>query len=231
MDKIGYSAGLEVGVAAAAIIDPGVDNESLTSVLHQLKPLLAFESKTDPITNHEKIEDELVPTPYTLWQFPKSDVYSYFYYLTDEHYAEEDSKYRLLDDQLNLMGRHRTGLEVGIFDRDRMREQLWQVIIEDLAIDDYPALIVSEGPLGIGEIDLQTESFQPKEVDYAKMEKGVISEHILQDSDKVRDLLNSLFEGARDNDISSQMRKRKVLESLTIAKEEVQGILSITNSI
>lgn len=172
------------------------------------------------------LRDQLSPTPYTLWQFPKSDVFAYFYYFTDEIYTRDQSKFTTLDDQLTLLGRNRGGLEVGIFDRDRMAEQTWQLIIQGLAIDNYPALVVADGPLGIVEIDDETENFSPNDVEFAILENGIISDTILEDPDETRDFLNTLFDAGRDNDIKRQMRREKVLEALTIAKKETKDLFT-----
>ena len=181
---------------------------------------------SDEKSEISSLQNQLSPTPYTLWQFPKSDVFAYFYYFTDEIYTQDESKFTTLDNQLTLLGRNRGGLEVGIFDRDRMAEEAWQLIIQGLAIDNYPALVVSDGPLGVEEIDMNTEKFSPNDVEFAILENGIISDTILEDPDETRNFLNTLFDAARDNDIKREVRRQKVIESLTIAKEEVKDLFT-----
>ncbi|EMA27541.1 hypothetical protein [Haloarcula japonica] len=202
---------------------PTLSDDSIAEV--NVKPISSDESSAEP--EQTSLRDQLSPTPYTLWQFPKSDVFAYFYYFTDEIYTQDESKFTTLDDQLTLLGRNRGGLEVGIFDRDRMAEQVWQLIIRGLSIDNYPALVVADGPIGVEEIDDQTENFSPNDVEFAILENGIISDTILKDPDETRDFLNTLFDAARDNEIKRQMRHEKVLESLTVAKEEVKDLFTV----
>lgn len=176
----------------------------------------------------ETVGDELQPTPFTLWQMPKRETDAYFYYFTDESYSQSGSKYRVLDEELTLLGRNRQGLQVGIIDRDRIRDELWRAFIEGLDIDNYPTLIVADGPLGIQDVNLDADVFHPNDVNYATLESGLIQDNILQDGDKVKRLLNDLFDAAYNNELESKMRNEKIITLLTIGKDEVKDFITFS---
>lgn len=173
------------------------------------------------------VGDLLEPTPHTLYQLPKRDTNAYFYYFTDDSYTSQDSKFSDLDDQLTLLGRNRSQLEVAMIDRDRIRAELWDTVIDGFGISDYPALVVADKELGVRDLDLASDEFDPSEGSYAVIENGVISDSILDDNDQIRDFLNSLFDCARKGNLKQGMRKQKIIECLTIAKGEVTGLLSV----
>jgi|APHM01.1.fsa_nt_gi hypothetical protein len=103
-------------------------DEHLDELLVEYLDELNAESNAE--LEQTSLGDQLSPTPHTLWQFPKSSTFAYFYYFTDDQYTRDKSEFITLDNQLTLLGRKREGLEVPIFDRDRMREQDWQLITE-----------------------------------------------------------------------------------------------------
>lgn len=175
------------------------------------------------------IGEKLVATPHTLYQMPKRDTNAYFYYFTDDTYNSGDSKFKALDDELTLLGRNRGQLEVAIIDRDRIRPELWDSLIDGFEIERYPALVIAEEELGVRDLDLDPNEFIPSKADYAVIQNGIIADRILDDTDKIRDFLNSLFDCARRGDIKEGMRKKKILEGLSVTKNEITGILSITN--
>lgn len=197
-----------------ALFDPDVKSE--------------FE-QADPAdhTMNATIGEELLPTPHTLWQMPKRDTEAYFYYFTDDAYKSPDSIFKTLDDQLTLLGRNRQQLEVAIIDRDRVRPEVWNVLLEGLDIDDYPALVVAEQELGVRDVDLTSSSFTPNDANYAVIENGIITDDILSDTDETRDFLTGLFDAALDNEIESGMRKEKVMKGLTISAEKLGNVLSL----
>lgn len=174
------------------------------------------------------VEAELRPTPHTLWQMPKRDTNAYFYYFTDATYSAPESKFRKLDDELTLLGRHRSGLEVIIVNREHYRMETWQAFLDGFGIDTYPAIVVSEAATGLEETDMNANVFEPDDVTYAKIENGIIQDSILSDPDDTKQFLNALFDAAFDNDIESKMRREKVLQGLKITKQEVMTILSIS---
>lgn len=175
------------------------------------------------------IGERLNATPHTLYQMPKRETNAYFYYFTDDTYGAEDSKFKTLDDELTLLGRNRSHLEVAMIDRDRIRVELWDTLINGFGIDDYPALVVADSELGVRDVDLDTDSFTPGDGDYAVIENGIIADSILDDNDQIRNFLNGLFDCARIGKIKNGMRKKKVIEGLKIGKDEITAILSISN--
>lgn len=178
--------------------------------------------------NPSTLGDALVPTPHTLYQLPKRDTNAYFYYFTDHSYNSPDSKFCELDEQLTLFGRNRSQVEVAMIDRDRIRAELWDVLVEGFDIDDYPALVVANRELGVRDIELGTGQFVPADGDYAVIENGLIADSILEDTDQVRDFLNGLFDCAKNSNLERGMRKRKVVEGLKIGKDEITNILNLS---
>jgi uncharacterized protein YwgA len=178
--------------------------------------------------NPSQLGDILTPTPHTLYQMPKRGTNAYFYYFTDSSYTEEDSKFFKLDEQLTLFGRRRSRLEVAIIDRDRMRDEMWDVLVGGFDIENYPALVVAEEEVGVRGVDLSVSKFVPSGGTYAKIENGIISDSILDDSDDVRDFLNALYDCARRGEIEEGMRKEKITQSLKIGKDGITDILSVT---
>lgn len=187
-----------------------------------------FETVASDARNRETVASQLRPTPHTLWQMPKRETNAYFYYFTDATYSGEDSKFRQLDDELTLLGRHRKGIEVVFIDRDRYRMEHWRAFLDGLSIDSYPALLVAEAPIGIEDADQGTTEFVPNDVNYAKIENGIIQDNILSDPDDTRQFLNALFDAAFENELESQMRREKVVECLKIGTDKIGGILSLT---
>jgi len=144
------------------------------------------------------LEQEMVSIPHTLRTLPAEPPKAYFYYFTDEIYRSEQSKYRLLDDLLTLLGRHRKELEVIIIDRDRIPSKLWDMITKSLGIKNYPALVVSSYSLGIEELDINATECYPLAPIFAKLERGYIADQFLSDRDELISLLNELFDAARE---------------------------------
>lgn len=173
------------------------------------------------------IGDQLQATPHTLYQLPKGDVEAYFYYFTDETFADEDSKFRALDNCLTTLGRYRKGLEVIIIDRDRVPSSAWDALIEELQIKKYPALVVAEEAIGVRNVGYETSNFSPNATNYAILENGLIADRMLQDSDELKTLLTELFDASRDNSVQSSMKREKIVEFFTIGKDEVKSILSV----
>lgn len=200
-----------------------------TSSLFDPDALSEFEQppKRDAV-NPSTMGDVLTPTPHTLYQLPKRDTNAYFYYFTDHSYSAEDSKFRDLDDQLTLFGRNRSQVEVAMIDRDRIRHELWDTIIEAFDIEDYPALVVADRELGVRDVDLTTDQFSPENGSYAVIQNGIIADAILKDTDQIRDFLNGLFDCARGGNLRNGMRKRKIIEGLKIGRDEIKSILTIS---
>ncbi|MBO4248366.1 PadR family transcriptional regulator [Halomicrobium sp. IBSBa] len=187
---------------------------------------LGTDAKRTP-ADPETWGDLLTPTPHTLYQLPKRDTNAYFYYFTDSQYSRQASKFKVLDNQLTLIGRNRTQAEVVMIDRDRIRTERWDLLTEGFGIDDYPALVVSEGELGVSDLELTATSFEPTGAAYAKLENGIIADDLLGDVDDVTNFLNNLFDCARDGELETGMRKKKIKSSLTIAGKEIKDILSV----
>ncbi len=181
-------------------------------------------SSNTPTTFGERLQ----ATPHTLYQMPKRETNAYFYYFTDDSYSREDSKFKALDDELTLLGRNRSQLEVAMIDRDRIRIELWDALISGFDISDYPSLVVADQELGVRDVELSEDSFSPENGNYAVIESGIISDSILSDNDRIRDFLNGLFDCSRNGDMKDGMRKRKVVEGLKIAKGEITNILSVS---
>jgi len=68
---------------------------------------------------------------------------------------------------LTLFGRNRSQVEVAMIDRDRIRAELWDTIIDGFGIKDYPALVIADCELGVREVDLSSARFDPSGGDYA----------------------------------------------------------------
>ena len=188
-----------------------------------------FEQAPTAGTQPKTVAESLKPTPHTLYQLPKRDTNAYLYYFTDSTYSQPNSKYKQLDDELTLLGRHRQQLEVVIIDRDRTDPDLWGLLINGLDIDNYPAIVVAERELGVGDVSLADSMFTPAPADYATIENGILLDDILEDVDETRDFLNGLYDAALTNSIQSGMRKEKVVQGLNIGQEKIEGILTISN--
>lgn len=197
-----------------------------TGSLYDPDAISEFE-QPGPATRKEPktVGEKLRPTPHTLYQMPKRDTNAYFYYFTDDSYTESDSKYKALDDELTLFGRNRSGLEVAMIDRDRIRPQLWDTLTSGFGIDSYPALVVSDQELGVRDTELG-DQFDPNDGNYAILENGLIQDEILKNSDAIRDFLNTMFDHARRGEMRRAMQKEKVLECLSVTKSELQRFIS-----
>lgn len=177
------------------------------------------------------VAEQLKPTPHTLYQLPKRDTNAYIYYFTDGMYSRPDSKYKELDNQLTLLGRNREQLEVVIVDRDRVDEEIWQLALNGVDVDEYPALIVADRELGIGDISAADSIFTPTpKGEYATIESGILLDDILKDPDGITDFLNALYDAALRNNIESEMRKEKITDALSISASTIQDIISVSVS-
>jgi len=170
---------------------------------------------------------EMISIPHTLRTLPAEPPKAYFYYFTDEIYRSEQSKYRLLDDLLTLLGRHRKELEVIIIDRDRIPSKLWDIITKGLGIENYPALVVSSHPLGIEELDINATEYHPSAQTFAKLERGYIADQFLSDRDELISLLNELFDAAREGIAEKTLRRAKILKVLETVGKSVRDIIAI----
>ncbi|WP_135665329.1 hypothetical protein [Halorhabdus rudnickae] len=184
-----------------------------------------FETLPPADQKPETVGESLTPTPHTLWQLPKRETNAYFYYFTDAQFTESDSKYKHLDNALTLLGRNRAQLEVAIIDRDRTKPELWDALVGGFDIDDYPALVVAEKELGVRDLDLTADAFDPSDGTYAMIESGIIEDRILDDPDEIREFLNALFDGARESEIERQMQTQKVKQGISIAAEKVEQFI------
>jgi len=173
------------------------------------------------------IAEQLEATPHTLYQLPKRDTNAYFYYFTDDFYTDEGSKFKTLDDALTLMGRNRGRLKMVMIDRDRCQPETWELTTEAFEIDEYPALVVAETELGVGDVEPSDTVFQPSDGDYAVIESGIFLDDVISDRDEVRQFLTGLFDAALDDDIESSMRNEKVLRGLEIGAEKLSKIITV----
>lgn len=173
------------------------------------------------------IGEALRATPHTLFQLPKEDPEAYFYYFTDEQYTDESSKFRTLDSCLTTLGRYRKGIEVVVIDRDRLPSPVWDLLIEGFDVEKYPALVVAEEELGVRDVGYDTRGFTPNETNYAILENGLITDHILQDSDELKTFLNELYDAAKHDSVKSTVQREKIISVLTIGKNEIESILSV----
>jgi hypothetical protein len=103
----------------------------------------------------------------------------------------------------------------------------WELLINGLNIENYPALVVANEEIGIEHVGPFIDSFSPSDIEYATLENGIIADQILEDSDEINDFLNALFDCASSNDIESGMRKEKVLQGLKIGEEKVSNLINI----
>jgi len=175
------------------------------------------------------LEQEMISIPHTLRTLPAEPPKAYFYYFTDEIYRSEQSKYRLLDDLLTLLGRHRKELEVIIIDRDRIPSKLWDMITKSLGIKNYPALVVSSYSLGIEKLDINATEYYPLAPIFAKLERGYIADQFLSDRDELISLLNELFDAAREGIAEKTLRRAKILKVLETVGKSVRDIIAIVN--
>ncbi|WP_338739488.1 hypothetical protein [Haloplanus salilacus] len=208
----GYRTATEIDTASLFDPDAKSEFEHASSIGGEPKP----------------VAELLQPTPHTLYQLPKRDTNAYIYYFTDSTYSQPNSKYKQLDDQLTLLGRHRQQLEVVIIDRDRTDPTLWKILMNGLDIDDYPAIVVAGRELGVGDVTIADSMFTPTPTDYATLENGMLLDDILRDVDETRDFLNGLYDAALTNSIQSGMRKEKVIQGLSIGKDQIEKILTIS---
>lgn len=172
------------------------------------------------------LKQEMISIPYTTRTFPAEPPKAYFYYFTDEIYRSEQSKYRLLDDLLTILGRHRKGLEVTIIDRDRIPSKLWDIITKGLGIENYPALVVSSHSLGIEELDINATEYHPPAQTFAKLERGYIADQFLSDRDELTSLLNELFDAAREGIAEKTLSRAKILKVLETVGKSVKDIIA-----
>ena len=171
------------------------------------------------------IEKKMMSIPFTLRPIYAGQPRAYFYYFTDALFRREDSKYRLLDDSLTLLGRHREGIEVIMIDRDRIPSETWDAILRGLGIRKYPALIVSSHSLGIEKLEWVATEYNPPDVDFVKLERGIIADQILRDRDKLNEFLNELFDAAKEGITENTLRKTLILEALKMVGREVRDII------
>jgi len=171
------------------------------------------------------IEKKMMSIPFTLRPIYAGQPRAYFYYFTDALFRREDSKYRLLDDSLSLLGRHREGIEVIMIDRDRIPSETWDAILRGLGIRKYPALIVSSHSLGIEKLEWVATEYNPPDVDFVKLERGIIADQILRDRDKLDEFLNELFDAAKEGITENTLRKTLILEALKMVGREVRDII------
>ena len=171
------------------------------------------------------IEKKMMSIPFTLRPIYAGQPRAYFYYFTDALFRREDSKYRLLDDSLSLLGRHREGIKVIMIDRDRFPSETWDAILRGLGIRKYPALIVSSHSLGIEKLEWVATEYNPPDVDFVKLERGIIADQILRDRDKLNEFLNELFDAAKEGITENALRKTVILEALKMVGREVRDII------
>lgn len=175
---------------------------------------------------HANLGEQFHPTPYTphtYWEVPKGETEAYFYYFTSTEYREPESKYRLLDETLLKYGAYADRRAVVTVDRSGVPNPLWDALLHELGISDWPALVVSGQRLGFESITMTDTSFDvPSGVEFAKLEDGVLSDRLLDDSDKLKHFLNDLHSAAKRDDISHAIQKEKIREALTIAVEKLE---------
>lgn len=204
------------------------DSISTVSQLADTRELwLSTDNPQRETKQNNTVAETLIATPHTFLQFPKNQTEAYFYHFTDEMYTQSDSKYRLLDERLTIFGRYRSGVKVISIDRDRTPDLLWDIIVDGLNISDYPALVVAESSLGIEDLTHDTEEYSPNDATFAKIERGIIVDHILNDPDQLNSFLNELFDGARRSKVQRTMTQQKITDMLTIGRDQVEQILTI----
>ncbi|WP_165874827.1 pentapeptide repeat-containing protein [Natrarchaeobius oligotrophus] len=181
------------------------------------------------VTPDRKLTDVLRPTPYTphtYWELPKAKPNSFFYYFTSREYRQEDSKYRLLDETLLTFGAFGERREVVTLDRSCIPNPLWDSILAELEIDNWPALAISKKPLGFEKLSSTDTSFALSEDRrFVKLESGVITDRLLSDPDELKQFLNSLHEGAKENDLKRTMQKKKCRELLNIGGKKIEDVV------
>lgn len=187
----------------------------------------------DWVTPDTNLGDALSPTPYTphtYWQLPKGDTEVYFCYFTTRRYKKDDSKYRLLHEELVKRGAFAEEQTVIEAERDSMPNPLWDSIRRELNIENFPALLVCQTSLEFESVKPTDTNFDcPNDTDFVKLEQGVISDNILNSSDDINDFLNDLHEGGKQNELEQTMNSLIAKEWLTIAKDKLESLLLNTS--
>lgn len=97
-------------------------------------------------------------------------------------------------------------------------------------INDFPALIVCEAPLGFEDVQPTDTKFNsPSNTDFVKLEQGTIADRILDDSDALNDFLNDLYEGAKQDELEQTMNELILNQWLTIAKDKLESLILNTS--
>jgi hypothetical protein len=186
------------------------------------------------VTPKTKLGETLRPTPYTpqtYWELPKNDPNAYFFYFTSDEYREDDSKYRKLDETLLHYGAYSSTKEVITTEKNRIPEPLWDSILNELDIEDWPALAVCRTSLGFEDISLADKTFAcPHDVEIATLEQGIISDNLLRDKDRIKDFLNELYSGAKEDNLKQTMEDEKISELLNIGGRKLEELIQINPS-
>jgi len=174
---------------------------------------------------HTRLEELLVPIPFTHLELHLEQPKAYFYYFTDESFRAKESKYRMLDEALVFMGSYRRDVVTITITRERIPAELWDAILKGLNIRNYPALVVSQESLGIEKLELGATSYQPPPIPFAKWESGFIGDVHLQDRDTLNKFLNELYDAAKEGMTEQALRKQTIIEVLKCVGKEVKDLL------
>jgi uncharacterized protein YjbI with pentapeptide repeats len=221
----------EANLNDADLLEANLRNADLDGVVRDTD----FEQANLVYPATDKVGDIIHPTPYTpqtYWQVPKTETDVYFFYFTGNNYRDEESKYRRLDENLVKHGAFADRCEVICMDKSAIPDPLFYSILDTLGIDDWPALVISRQSLGFEEISRQDKHFQlPDNTDFVKLERGIVANKIIGDSDKLDEFIHDMEEAAiMGESLKSTAMKKKISEWLKLGGERMEDIILMSAS-
>jgi hypothetical protein len=70
----------------------------------------------------------------------------------------------------------------------------------------------------------------PHDVEIATLEQGLISDNLLRDKDRIKDFLNELYSGAKEDNLKQTMEDEKISELLNIGGRKLEELIQINPS-
>lgn len=155
----------------------------------------------------------------THWELPNEDYDLCAYYFTDDSYSDANGINRRVHERLMQIGRYQDDKLITVISKSKIPIELWDNLLNSFRIENYPAILVSESPIGINDITLSDsfdQNFERNPV-IAKIERDFILNRRQQNSDEIRDFLDNILKSSQLEDINSA-------EDLVTELEESRGI-------
>ncbi|ADC65352.1 hypothetical protein Ferp_1194 [Ferroglobus placidus DSM 10642] len=103
----------------------------------------------------------------------------------------------------------------------------WDVITKGLGIKKYPALIVSSSSLNIEDMKISDIEYVPPPISFAKWERGMIADVILEDRDELSTFLDELIDAAKEGINQMTLQKKVILKALEKVKKDIKDVLVV----